>query len=336
VANNNTYYMLDSYWEKMAFDLVLIDTLSGSSGTKYNSSFKNIDLQQRSTVETKGSIGEYYIGFGANYNHNLYLGASLNIRSGYYTDLYTHKEVDITNAISDASYSFSHNLYSWVRGWNAKFGAIYRPFETLRIGVSLHTPTIVDIEQEWSTGMSVTDDNNVATNARPTDSEGYDIGRATDRYTVTSPMRVIAGVAYMFQDKGLVSFDYEYVDYSKIQFSNGDFQDNILTANDESKKFMVATHNFRTGAELKLNSFYVRGGFAYYASPYASGELNNGANTFIYSTGLGYRTNGFSLDLGYSLLTKTEKYMLYNDVNLQPATLDTKTGTFLLTAGFRF
>jgi hypothetical protein len=334
-ANNTPPSSLNSYWEKMAYDLVLIDIDTTISGYKYYSSFSNINLQQRRTVETTGAIGEYYVGFGANYNHKLYLGMSFNIRSGYYTDLYTHKEIDIANAISDNNYSFSFNMYSWIRGWNAKFGAIYRPIETLRLGLSLHTPTIVNIEQELSTGMNVVDDNNFNTNARPTDSENYAIGRAVDHYTVTTPLRLIAGVAYMFEDKGLISFDYEYADYSNIKFSNGDFKDNIIIANEENNKGLKATNNIRTGAELKLKSFYLRGGYAYYASPYANGK-NKNANSMIYSTGLGYRNNGFSLDFGYSLLTKSEEYYLYSDSNLQPATLDTKTGTFLITAGFKF
>jgi hypothetical protein len=332
-SNNTHPNSLNSYFERLAYDAYLINP---DSNLIYSSPFINKHLQQSHTMESKGSIGEYYMGLGANYDNKLYVGISFNIRSGYYTDTYLHKEVDINNEIAEQNFTFNNELYSWVRGWNFKLGAIYRPIETIRLGLSIHTPTIVEIEQEMSTAMIKLDDNNNPTTAIPTDENGNNIGRSLERYTITTPLRAILGFAYMFQDKGLISFDYEYADYSQIKFSEGDYTDNLIIATEENKKALRATHNFRTGAEAKLKSFYLRGGFAYYASPYASGELNKDANTLIYSTGIGYRDNSFSLDFGYSLLMKTEKYMLYNDTNLQPATLDTKTGTFLLTAGFRF
>jgi hypothetical protein len=335
-ANNTPPSSLDSYWEAMAYDGYVLDLDTNSAGYHYTSPFIGKNLQQLRTIESTGSIGEYYMGFGANYNHKLYLGVSINIRSGYYKEEYWHKEIDIDNAIPFNNFTFNNSLYSWIRGWNAKFGAIYRPIETIRVGFSIHTPTIVDVEQELSTSMQVVDDNNYKNNLRPTDLDYNPIGNSVEKYSITTPLRLIGGIAYMFQDKGLISFDYEYADYSKIQLSNGTYPEDLIAANEDNKKALRATHNFRTGAEAKLNSFYLRGGFAYYASPYAKGELNKDANRLIYSGGVGYRNNNFSIDFGYSLLTKSENYILYNDVNLQPTILKTQTGTFLLTAGFKF
>ena len=334
-ADGVSYNQLDSYYERMAFDLALIDTLNGTNN-KYFSPFNGIPIAHRTTIETSGHIGEFYMGFGSNYNNQLYFGLTFNIRSGFYKDNYLHKETDVNNKITDDNFTFSNSLDTWIKGFNVKFGLIYRPIENLRFGLTFHTPTVTKVEQEYITGMTVTDDNNTFYKEYPRDNNGNMLGKATDNYKITSPMRIILGTSYMFGQNGLISVDYEYADYSRLKLTNGDYPDAIDKANEQIQNIFKSTHNVRIGGEYKISSFYLRGGWAYYASPYAKNEINKNSYNMIFATGLGYRGKNISVDFGINKLIKKEKYFTYDHQNLLPADLDNQTNNFLLSIGFYF
>ncbi len=323
-AQGKTLNNLDPYWEGLAYDAYVINLDSGSTN-HYNSPYSNnINLQQRHELNINGSSGEYYFGFGANYNNQLYFGASLNIQSSYYTDEFIHTESDINNVTNLSYYSFTHDITTRANGFNFKLGIIYRPVDMLRIGLAFHTPTVMKVSQDYSSQIiSSLSGGEIYT---PTN---------TDEYDVTTPFKAIAGAAVLFQQYGLVSVDYEFIDYRSIHFSNGYYPSDLQNANQADENVLKATNNIRVGGELKLGSAYLRGGYAFYASPYASSEINKNANTQIFSGGVGYRNNNFSLDFSYSLAMKSEKYYMYFE-DASAVNLDTNTSNFLATIGFRF
>jgi hypothetical protein len=323
---------LDAYWEGLAYDAFVIDTVPGTDKHKYFSPFTGINLIQNHNVNINGSAGEYYFAYGANYNHQLYVGASINIISAHYSENFTHTEYN-NDTVSYLDYfSFSHNISTWSTGFNFKIGVIYRPSEMFRIGFALHTPTITKISQEANSRIF----------SQMTDGTYYDINydyseipTLTEEYNISSPLRAILGGAVMFQQVGLISIDYEMADYRTMHFSEGNNVDGMQAANDLNKKMFKVAHNIRIGGELKLSSLYLRGGYAYYASPYASSEGNKNAYTSIYSGGIGYRNNDFSLDFTYSLSDRSDKYYMYT-ANGIATNLNTQVSNFAITAGFRF
>jgi hypothetical protein len=323
---------LDSYWERLAFDAYVIDTVPGAPKYTYNSPFTGINLSQKHNVNINGSTGEYYFAYGANYNHQLYIGASINVISSYYSEEFTHTEYN-NDTVSNMDYfSFSHNITTTATGFNFKIGAIYRPNDMFRIGFALHTPTVTKVYQEANSRIysQMIDGTYYSIN-----SNYNEIPSAIDEYIISSPLRAVLGGAVMFQQIGLISFDYEFVDYRTIHFSDGNNPDQLQLSNDANKNMFKAANNIRMGGELKLSSLYLRGGYAYYASPYASSESNKDASTSIYSGGIGYRDSNFSIDLTYSLSDRSDKYYMYTE-NGSATNLNTKLSNFALTAGFRF
>jgi len=332
-ANNNPN-SLDTYFEQLAYELYLLDY--DTITQRYFSPYTGIPLYQQRNMETSGSLGEYSFGLGANYNHQLYLGLTVNVRSGYYEDIYHHTEIDVENKITDNSYTFNYELMTWVSGWNAKLGMIYRPIEPLRLGLSIHTPSVLRIRQEMYTSMTAVEDNGQRWEKIPRDTEGNAVGNFLDNYTFVTPFRTVAGLSYLFGERGLISVDYERGDYSRIKVTSADDVGAKNATNDAIKTYLKTTHNFRAGGELKLNNWYVRGGFAFYQSPYRSGEVNNKAHTNVYAVGTGYRTKNFVIDFAYTLTQHSNDYYPYSDTNLYPAKLKTETGSYVLTMGFRF
>lgn len=325
---------LDSYFEQLAYNLYVLDFDTVTN--QFFSPYSGIPLQMQRSMETSGSLGEYSFGLGGNYNHQLYLGMTINVRSGYYEDVYHHTEIDVDNQITDYSYTFNYQLMTWVSGWNAKFGLIYRPIEPLRFGLSIHTPSVLRIRQEMYTTMTAVDDNGSRFNEVPRDNSNKELGNFLDHYTFTTPFRTVVGVSYLFGERGLLSVDYERANYSRIKVTSADDVGAKNATNDDIKYYLHATNNVRVGGELKLNSWYVRGGFAYYQSPYKSGEVNDNAHTYVYAGGLGYRSNSFVIDFAYTFMQRSENYYLYSDPNLYPAKLENGVGSYVLTMGFRF
>ncbi len=334
-ANGKPFYNLDSYFESLAFNLGIIDTIPGYP-TSYWSPYQTIPLLQQRNIDTRGSVGEYTFGIGANFMHMLYLGFSLNVRSGYYEDEYNHRETDIENQLNDSYYLFNYRLNTQISGWNAKLGLIYRPIEQLRLGLSIHTPTIIRINQEMDIYMKVVEDNGNTYYEYPRDSYGNIVGKLIDNYTITSPFRTVLGISYLFEDKGLISIDYEYCDYSQIKISNADVVEIEDETNQEISNRLKAVNSIRFGGEIKINSFYIRGGYAYTQSPFKKNELNDNAHTQLYTSGIGYRGKSAYIDFGYSLTQKKEKYFMYDDANLNAAELKSNISQFLITVGLRF
>jgi len=162
--------------------------------------------------------------------------------------------------------------------------------------------------------------------------------------TLRTPWKFIGSAAFQFQQYGLLSIDYERVNYNKMRLSGDDVQNQ----NDGVRDKCQAVNNIRIGAEGKLGSFAIRGGFGYYSTPYKSSDLKN-INYMTYSGGVGYRGKSFYCDLAYVLLQYPDKYSLYQYGpeagtrdesptwgNNLPADIKYNLNRFVATIGFRF
>ena len=160
-------------------------------------------------------------------------------------------------------------------------------------------------------------------------------------------MKIIASASILSPKLGLISFDYERIDYSTMNLSsNGNA---ITSVNDDIKTIYRDANNFKLGAELRLNSLMIRGGAGYYSSPSTEPELKDLYST-SFSCGLGYRGPNFYIDFGFMQTRYSDKYLLYNFVErdvpsnntyeyvYQPqiADLRYKLNKFMVTVGYHF
>lgn len=290
----------------------------------------------------EGGKYNYDFSVGFNFSHKLYLGMTLGLQSIDYKhySLYTEYLYSTTNP--SASYLFdyleySENLSVKGNGFNLKLGAIYRATDYLRLGFSVHTPTYFALEETYSySAYSEFWDTGLLYNARET-TPTFD-----NKYDLETPFRTIASAAFVFGDVGLISFDYEYADFSTMQFKNGIGGNRFLSTNDEIKDTYRVSNSFRIGGEYRLNSLFFRAGGAYSSSPYKTGFLNKDADNLIISGGLGYRFKSIYVDIAYSRLMHSEKYVFFDlrDINgnhvLEPVTQKWAIGRTVLTLGIKF
>ena len=323
--NGNYAYDLNLAWYTY-----LIDTVPGYSNL-YNGAVglpPGGNLLQRKDIETWGSMNEMLFTFGTNLADRLYLGASFAFPYIRYFERSTYSEEDINNQIYDFR---SMQLYQYLKthgsGFNMKFGMIFRATDWLRLGGAIHSPTwFNNMHDEWNYEMTSTFDNNdYISKWSPYGNYDYDL---------QTPWRAIGSIAFVVAKVGLISADYEYIDYSKAKLRAPQYS--FYDENNAIETNYTHTQNIRIGAEYRLGSFSFRGGYGIYGSPFASG-INDGQKSF-YSGGLGFRDKDFFLDLAYVRSSSNEDYYLYGtqDIVVNPVKNKLVTNNILLTLGFRF
>jgi hypothetical protein len=329
-ANGNLPSNLNDYYEGIAFDSYAIDTINS---TTYFNDF-NLDgygQKQSREVKTKGSVGEYAFSFGANYNHRLYLGATLGIQSVSFEENVIHTESDPNDIIYYMdNFSFYDNLRTSGIGYTFKIGAIARPIDFLRVGVAYHLPTFYYLRDKYSTRIEAN-----------FDSEDSDLGfqealspLGDFKYQLRTPSRLILSATGTIGKMGMISADYEFVDYTKANLDANDYR--FEDENSAIDAIYRAAHNLRLGGELRLGPAYLRAGYALYASPYATEEPNLNANNRILTAGFGIRSKYSFMDISFSNNNNQSRYYMYvpqmTDGSLN--TLD--ANSIQMTLGFRF
>jgi len=305
----------------MGWGTFLIDTLPGS----VNSYMRNVapfyGQTQQIRETTKGSMGEIALSFGGNFGNALYIGTTIGIPRLNYELERTYSESDTQDSITNfASFSNTDYLRATGNGFNIKFGMIYRPVKWLRMGAAIHTPTWFQIDEEFTS--SVTSDlENAGQYTLATLNGAFD-------YRLQTPFRAIGSLAFVVGKIGLITADYEYVNYSLAQLKSRSYSFDAENAN--VKNQLNWAGNIRLGTEWRIKSFSIRGGFGINGNPY-TGKYS--FDNTRYSLGAGFRLKRFFVDLTYSLTRQESAYQLY-ETNF--ADVVTRNHSVISTVGFRF
>jgi hypothetical protein len=327
------YYGYYSYDLNPAWNTFMIDTISGQDDLYYG--ITSGDVWQRKEINAWGSTNEMVFSMGANLAERVYLGVTLGVPFLRYREEVRYYEEDIYNLDNDfTSLRISDQLETNGTGFNVKFGVIVRATNWLRLGGAIHSPT-------WYSGMKDYWSTEFYNQAYGTSYSIY-YAFGPNRYSLQTPWRANGSLSFIIGNKGLISADYEYVDFAKAKFTNSDFYGyNFSDENQKISHVYDKTHNVRVGAEYRIGSIALRGGFGYYGSPFAKDEngvnINDGEK-YYYSGGLGYRNKNFFTDLAYVGSQSEEDYYLYGteDIVVNPVRNQLITHNFLWTIGFRF
>ncbi len=323
--------------EGIAYDVWVMDTIRGTSGSSYGTIFQNYGDGEyvfgqtiRRLVANEGYSSEHSLSIGANFSEKYFLGATLTINHLNYTGHYEHLEADYENKIYDfKNFVYTDHLEAKGNGFSLKLGTIIRPTEMLRIGASIHTPVIYKIREYYYDQISSEFDDGMQYSAQ-NEPMRYS-------YTLTTPFKATAGVALQFKKLAIVSLDYEFTDYRIARLSKGSDGYNYYDENQTIKNSLKPASNIKLGTEFRFGNLYARGGFAFYESAFAGSEINKGLNYSSLSLGAGFRQQNFFIDIAFVNFTSSMKYMMYFDPGyLEPATINTARNTFSVTLGSNF
>jgi hypothetical protein len=249
LADNATANNWSEFYEDLAWDA---DLLIVDDNDVYYHDIEEAGYGQslRKSISKEGSINEYSLALGLNLNHMLYFGASVGIVDVIYREFSELHEWDAKNNIDYFnSMTFNSRLYTSGTGYNGKIGLIFKPFQQLRLGASVHTPTFYNLNDEFRTTMlsSISYDDG---------DENYKIDSPTSAYdyAIESPLRANLSGAFVIGKVGLISADYEYVDYGSAKLRKGGDGYQFVNENEDIAEIFKPVGNIRIGGELLASS----------------------------------------------------------------------------------
>lgn len=324
---------------------------------------------------SSGMLSAYELNLSMNLDNRCFFGVTLGLDNVNYRRLtdYWEQRTDELGRIQDFGYVNEQIITG--NGFNFKFGAIVRPFESspFRIGFTVETPT-------WYT-LKYVDDQSLTTRYQwdrtaqdivyDLSPDGYHDHYVYDlsdsyinylEYNITTPWKVRAQMGSTISTNIAWGLEYEYVNYPgttmKYPSAYGGY-----TA-DEDFNYMTELmlrpqHTMRAGLEFKpISSLSLRAGYNYITStttpdsswdPYFSDsaisyptglDYMNLSDTQILTFGLGFRHKWLYVDLAYKYRMQNGEYYAFNsyysNVDMDPIPVDLSTHSIIGTLGVRF
>ena len=344
---NNPFFSSNASWNSiLGWNTSLLDTLPGTAD-QYIAATENLngdlisvggDLDQHFKSISVGNITEATINFGGNFSNKLFFGVNIGIHSIQYKYEEHYGEDAINFSQFNSGFKCFEAGYRYRAagtGVNLKAGLIYLPTSWLRIGAGISTPTWMNLNEEW--------ENNMQSQFSDGYSQNLSSPLGTYNYNLTAPFRWNVGAAATLGVLGVLSVDYESVNYTQARLNDGSSFYGYADENDDIQKLLAKQNIIRAGAEVNVSpAFALRAGYQYYSSPYANGSSDDARH--VGSLGAGYSVkcgaSDFFVDLAYQQLIKKNKEMftLYSDTDIAAPVGESESSNWklLLSLGFRF
>jgi hypothetical protein len=318
------------YYEVLAHDVDLIAW--DSAANEYFNDFHRggYGQEQQRTVNSSGSIGEYLFSLGTNYSHKIYFGATFGLQKVKYEKSIEHTETDQGNrAVYTEKFVFNEDLLTRGYGVNLKLGVIARPVDFIRLGLAYHVPTLYFLNDRFSTGIHAWYDQNLNLASASSESRlgEYD-------YRIKTPSKIIGSAAVTISKFGLLSIDYERINFTNASLEGSDY--GFIAENKAIEQNFKSANNLRMGAELRLGSGYLRGGYAIYGTPFKVVDPKAESKYAVMSAGAGLRKDDFFFDICYASGVSTEAYYMYLPQMTTGSINKSNLSNVIMTFGLKF
>ena len=314
---------LDLFSDYLAFDTYLIDTFYVLGPNKYiGQVYNDPKIKQTKTINRNGAQGESAFTVSGNYANKWFLGASIGFKRVNFSETTQYSE-KIMDTIQLQEIIFNNELRTNGGGFFAKVGAIFVPAPWLRLGLSIHSGSRLNLSDSYSSNITAKYNNGSLTSESP--QGGFD-------YTIRTPGKINVSMALLSSKIGMLSADYEIADFRNSRLiPNSTFSD----INQNISNVFALNQTIRVGGEIRLTPNYlIRMGYSNSSSPYKN--LSNSLSYNRYTGGIGYREDWFFVDLAFALTSFSENYFLYNPSFVDAANLKNINKNFIASVGFRF
>lgn len=306
---------------------------------EYESDYLGADdapILRRQSIESSGYNTELLFSYGANYNEQLLFGLALGVPILSYEEDKVYREDDDNVSVPFFNaLKYEEYLSTTGSGINFKAGVIFKPVQSVNIGVAYHSRTRYALTDDFNSSFEY--DYTDQTHDGPLMDESPD---GSFNYGLRTPRVLSAGLGVVIAKSGFISSEIQYQNFGSARFNytgrgNGDaFQSAEDEVNATIRDQLSKALTIRTGAELAIQKFRVRGGVELDQSPYA------GDNSFdpTYSAGLGFREDKFFIDLAFQYFQREEGLLPYVvDEAMQPFVLkEISNKRLFLTLAYRW
>lgn len=320
---------------------------------------RNESARNEIILSERGYIDNYDFTVGTTLGNVLNLGLALSIKDISYSLVSDYLE-DFDNG----GYTLTNWLTTSGAGFSAKFGAIYRPVNELRLGLAYHTPTWYALNETYEAQLADALENYVE-DLNYEKGETYS-ARFPNDYDLKTPGKLVASIATVLGSRFIASLDYELTDYSTMKLSvpSGAYEreDWYDPDNEYIKMDYRPASTIRAGVEYRFTQqFSGRLGYAWMQNPYdaefrESGDPSIVGSNTIYriegdtnylTGGLGYRFNrNFFIDMAVVYNSQTDDLYPFPNIftanrgelliDANPFKLKNSSLKGLITLGYKF
>jgi len=328
----------------LAYQTYLINPIAVDANGKpitnpksYDSFVLGVPFQDENITQ-KGNASQINFGYGANFNHKLFIGGSLGIRSLEFSSNKKYNEEFANEPLINSS--LLENLYINGTGVNLNLGVIYKPIDYVNLGFVLQTPTWFALNEEYDASLSANYANYFFAQENKTlGTENAVSDVFLSNYGLRTPFKVGGGATIFLGKYGFLSADVDWVDYSVARINSTDF--NEAPDNQVIQDLYTSTVNYRLGGEAKIEKWRIRAGYAYMGDPYLiSSSVDQ--STQQLSGGIGAQFKSFKLDFSlvnqkFNSLYRSYKVLDNNGLNYGPLTeIKNSITSAVITVGFNF
>ncbi|WP_111670432.1 OmpP1/FadL family transporter [Algoriphagus litoralis] len=293
---------------------------------------------QDENITQEGSASQMTFSYGANFNHKVFVGGGVGIRTLSFSSFKTYQEEFIDQPLANSS--LNENLFINGIGVNLNLGLIYKPIDYINLGFVFQSPTWYGLNEEYEAGMTANYNNYYF------EQEDITLGNQTalsdliiSNYGLNTPLKLGGGATFFIGKNGFISADVDWVDYSAGRINSRDFDEG--PDNQAIRDTYTSTINYRLGGEARIDKFRLRAGYAFFGDPFTNASGVD-QSTQQLSGGFGVKFNSISLDFAlvnqkYNGLYRSYQVLDENNNNYGPGTqLENSITSGVLTLGFNF
>lgn len=272
----------------------------GNSNLIYDFDTNNSSSLARHAYDRYGTLSKTSIGVGANYNHNFYIGAGINLFNVSMDQSDTAQFNSLQNGSAELFSKQNTPFYERSSGFSASLGVIGKVNRNFRLGAALETPTFWDIDRSYNFYNDPV----------------YGDDLAVENRKFSSPLKATVSAAFVASKNFSLNVDYslgltkpKYKVYGAAESELNDF------FRDDYKNLSEV----RLGAEYRVKQLRFRGGYSYTSNPFdaltVSRFTNDGnasdqsydnlilSDKNLVSFGIGYDFKSFYIDAAYQNMT---------------------------------
>lgn len=275
------------------------------------------------SISELGNYDQYTFAWASNISNQWYIGLGLNIPTINYTK---HVSIIETDRIQSAELKSMYHI-SGV-GVNGSVGLIYRPFQSLRIGASFQTPTVIKLSEQTESDMYTTLNGQKYEQLTP--------ASGVISTELVAPLRTSFSIAGQIYNRGMIALQYDYAHAPKDQKLGISPMKDI--------------HTLRIGLELQAyRGLFINAGYVYESSflkeepiwLLAYNDIRTDMdyrytdNTQYASIGLGYRSQSVVAQIAYQYRWQ-HLHQYASEMHMTPMEIFTTTHRFVATLAWRF
>lgn len=306
---------------------ILEPDMQTDGNTLYYSNIAPGEFNQEYLYAASGYNGKVSFNIATQYQDNLFLGLNLNSHLLNYdrSTRFYEENSNVGTLVNEVGFDNFLSTYGW--GFSFQLGGILKLNEFFRVGLTYDSPTWLTIEEETSQYISTV-----------RNETGSDIVQIIDprivnvfpSYKLQTPGKITGSLAFVFENHGIISFDYSTKNYGNTKFKPTSDSYFAVQNNMISERLTTAS-TYKIGGEYNYDRFSFRGGYRFEESPYKDNTIDDLTG---YSLGIGYNFGKIKLDLTYDQSKQNMNYQLFDQGLTDSANIDAKKSNVILSLSF--